>query len=286
MNAFDVSAYGRRVPGTEIILVSDLAIEKAPKFALFDSDGTISTLRQGWEEVMAPVMVGMICGETEPTEAIRREVDQYINESTGINTILQMEHLVEMVEAHGLVTDDKVLDLAGYKRIYNDRLMVSVAERLAKLTARQLRPIDYTITGALHFLAKLAGQLEMRIFSGTDEHDVVNELTALGVAQLFARIHGALARFEDSNKEQILRDLMTQSKLAGPEVVVVGDGPVEIRVAKQFGCIAIGVASDEVARYGWNPVKVERLVKAQADILIPDFSCGADLLNLLCLLPA
>ena len=57
----------------------------------------------------------------------------------------------------------------------------------------------------------------------------------------------------------------------GMGLLVVGDGPVEIRNAKSNGGIAVGVASDEVAGQGWNMDKRPRLVKAGCDILVPDF---------------
>jgi len=35
------------------------------RYALFDFDGTLSTIRRGWENVMIPLMQEMICGEGE-----------------------------------------------------------------------------------------------------------------------------------------------------------------------------------------------------------------------------
>ena len=58
---------------------------------LFDFDGTISTLRSGWELVMKPLMLEMIAGGMDWDDALEREVDAYIDESTGIQTILQMK---------------------------------------------------------------------------------------------------------------------------------------------------------------------------------------------------
>ena len=57
---------------------------------LFDFDGTISTLRCGWESVMKPLMLEMISGGAWD-DALEREVDDYINESAGIQTIHQMK---------------------------------------------------------------------------------------------------------------------------------------------------------------------------------------------------
>jgi len=105
------------------------------RHAVFDNDGTFSTLRQGWEQVMAPVMVRAILGERYDTadaglvQKVRLRVLDYIDKSTGIQTIVQMEALVEMVREFGLVPSEKVLDKQGYKRLYNEALMQMVNER-------------------------------------------------------------------------------------------------------------------------------------------------------------
>lgn len=61
--------------------------------------------------------------------------------------------------------------------------------------------------------------------------------------------------------------------------VIFGDGPVEIRIGRQFGLLCCGILSDEKRRYGWDFKKKERLVRAGAHILIPDFSHYEVLLN-------
>jgi hypothetical protein len=43
----------------------------------------------------------------------------------------------------------------------------------------------------------------------------------------------------------------------------------------------VGVATNELRRYELNPSKRTRLIKAGADVLIPDFSQYAKLLSLL-----
>ncbi|MEM3716618.1 MAG: HAD family hydrolase, partial [Candidatus Bathyarchaeia archaeon] len=71
------------------------------------------------------------------------------------------------------------------------------------------------------------------------------------------------------------------NKLSGDELLVVGDGPVEIRSAKSRDAIALGVASDEVNRHGLNLRKRERLIGAGADIIIPDYTRYDDLISFL-----
>jgi phosphoglycolate phosphatase-like HAD superfamily hydrolase len=262
------------LPETQIEIINEIDRGRL-KHALFDFDGTVSLLREGWQLVMAPLMAEMICGDTEPTAAIQEEVREFIEDSTGIQTILQMEELAKMVRSHGLVPENKVLDAQGYKNIYNERLMLRVDERIAKLDKGEMMPIDVTVRGSLGFLERLSKRdLTMYIFSGTDRDDVRNEARLVGAAPYFQEIWGALKTFKDYNKEMVLKDIIAKNDLRGAEVLIVGDGPVEIRNAKANGCISIGVASDEIAGFGWNEEKRERLIKAGADIMIPDFGEG------------
>ena len=45
------------------------------RHALFDFDGTISVIREGWERVMVPLMIEMLAGEEGDRDgSVRREV--------------------------------------------------------------------------------------------------------------------------------------------------------------------------------------------------------------------
>ena len=259
------------LPGTQIEIINTVERGRL-KHLLFDFDGTISLLREGWQGIMAPVCVEMICGDSSPTPPIEAEVADMIDETTGIQTILQMERLVEMVRAHGLVPEDRVLDAQGYKQIYNDRLMVPVRERIALLESGQRTVEEVTVRGALTFLKLLSEKdVTMYVFSGTDRADVRNESSKVGAAPYFKEIWGALTSIAEYSKEKVIKDIMAQHHLHGTEVLAVGDGPVELRNVKEQGGIALGVASDEKRGYGWDEPKRERLIRAGADILVPDF---------------
>jgi hypothetical protein len=56
---------------------------------------------------------------------------------------------------------------------------------------------------------------------------------------------------------------------------------VEIQETRKRNGLAVGVASDEVRRYGLNPAKRSRLIQAGADLIVPDFSQTGKLLELL-----
>jgi phosphoglycolate phosphatase-like HAD superfamily hydrolase len=77
----------------------------------------------------------------------------------------------------------------------------------------------------------------------------------------------------------VIQKIITDFQLSGSELLIVGDGYVEIENAKEVGAIAVGVASVEDNMYNMNADKRERLIRAGADIIIPDFREGAQLLD-------
>lgn len=239
---------------------------------LFDFDGTISTLRCGWETVMKPLMLEMISGGHGWDEALEREVDDYINESTGIQTIHQMKWLAGTVKARGMnpgASDDPW----WYKGEYNRRLMQSVAARVESVKSGSLPREHYMIEGSEAFLKALTARgVKLYVASGTDHPDVLNEVAALGLTDYFTFIAGAPVAAESCSKEKVIADLIEKEGLSGADFAVVGDGKVEIRLGAEAGARTIGLASDEEHLCGVNPVKRERLVKAGADVIAGDFN--------------
>jgi len=257
---------------SELEIVESLP-EKRPgiKAAVFDFDGTISTLRYGWEGVMEPMMLELISNGMPVTQELAREVKEYIDESTGIQTIFQMQWLTETVKRYGnnpQASDDPW----WYKSEYNRRLMEIVDIRARKLQAGEAERSDYLMKGSLEFLRALRARgVDIYAASGTDHPDVVRESTSLGAYSYFTQVAGAPAGRADCSKEAVLRQLIREKGLLGPELLVVGDGKVEIALGREVGAITIGIASDEEKREGVNPVKRKRLIKAGAHAIIGDF---------------
>ncbi len=274
---------------TEIEVVNHEITFGPIEHVIFDHDGTISTLRQGWEQIMEPVMVKAILGphyleaSEELYQRVVRRVREYIDQSTGIETIVQMEALEQMVRQFALVPADQILDPAGYKQIYNQALMEMVQKRTDKLHRGELTAGDYTIKGAAGFLKTLYDRgVKLYLASGTDHADCVREAEFLGYAELFeGRIYGWAGRGSGSAKKMVIEQILRENNLSGSHLACVGDGPVELRLCKKVGGLALGVASDEVRRYGLNASKRARLIKAGADLLIPDFSQQKSLLQYL-----
>lgn len=261
-------------------ILSHLPVDRPGlKAALFDFDGTLSTLRHGWEKIMGPMMLEMIAGTSAAGEELAGEVREYIDHSTGIQTIYQMQWLAETVKRYGR-NPGASGDPWWYKAEYNRRLMEPVEERKKSILAGQKSQKDFLVGGSEEFLAALAeNEVEIYVASGTDHEDVVKEAEVLGLRKYFKEIAGAPPGKADCSKEAVLRKLVQEKNLKGPEVVVIGDGKVEIALGREVGAITIGVASDEERLYGVNPIKRERLVKAGAHVITGDFGDRSGILE-------
>jgi rfaE bifunctional protein kinase chain/domain len=259
------------------------------KHVVFDHDGTISTQREGWEKIMEPVMIKAILGDRYATadksllDEVRKQSLEFIDKTTGIQTNVQMDGLVKMIEEMGYVPKDEILDKFGYKKIYNNALMEMVNKRIAKLESGELSVNDFTMKGAVDLIKALKEKgIKIYLASGTDEEDVINEAESLGYADFFdGGIYGSVGDISKYSKKMVIERIISENKLKGSELMVVGDGPVEIKECRKVGGIAVGIASDEVRRYGLNETKRTRLIKAGAQIIIPDFSQWKNLMNLL-----
>ncbi|MBK7480453.1 MAG: carbohydrate kinase [Bacteroidales bacterium] len=277
-------------PDSEIEIITTWHKPPEIKHAIFDNDGTISTFRQGWEYIMAPMMVRAILGDRyddagETTlKKVRSAVDDLIDKTTGIQTLRQMLHLGELVREFGFVAEGDILDAHGYKEIYNEDLIAMVRRREAKLRRGEISTDDLSIKNAIPFLKVLYEKgIRLWLTSGTDTADVRHEAEVLGYAYLFEeRIFGATGDIDAEAKKMVLDSILDSiGKDDAASIITFGDGPVEIRETHKRGGLTAGVASNELRRYGLNPSKRTRLIKAGADIIIPDFAQPEILLGLL-----
>ncbi len=278
----------RFLDDTEFEIVTEVPEGLHVSHVILDHDGTISTLREGWEQIMQPMMIRAVLGDQydHADEALYRQVvDQvrrFIDQTTGIQTLQQMQGLVRLVEEFGHVPADQVLDAAGYKDIYNKDLLKMVRGRVEKLERGELGVADFVLKNAPELLHALRDHdAVLYLASGTDEADVRREAEALGYADCFnGGIFGAVGDVTREAKREVL-DRIIRRIGADETIVTFGDGPVEMRETRKRDGFAVGIASDEVRRYGMNAAKRARLIRAGADLVIPDYSQLPQLLALL-----
>lgn len=252
------------------------------RFVLFDFDGTLSLIREGWHLVMIPMMVETLqaTGTEERPEELERKVEDFVMRLNGRQTIYQMMELAEEVKTRGGTPEEPLV----YKKRYHDRLMQRIMGRLRDLEAGAAKAGDWTVPGTHALLGNLRRRgLQLYLASGTDVAFVRREAELLGLTPYFGEhIYGALDDYQNFSKKMIVERILRENRLHGEELLGFGDGFVEIEEVKAVGGVAIAVASDEVRRQGINAWKRERLVKAGADVVIGDYREQERLVDYLC----
>lgn len=252
------------------------------RFVLFDFDGTLSLLREGWQGVMIPMMVEVLAPVATglDRDALARLMTEDVEETTGLPTIYQTIRLAERVSEFGGTPRDP----KAYKAEYLRRLLEHIRGRREAVASGQVEPDAMLLAGARAFLETLAERdVVLCLASGTDEPYVLEEARLLGIDRHFGRhIYGARDDDEASSKSAVMERMLVENRIPGDELLVFGDGFVEIANGKEAGGYAVAVASDEVAGGGRiNAWKRERLLRAGADMVVADFTCCEELVELL-----
>ncbi|HEV3444509.1 MAG TPA: HAD family hydrolase [Gemmataceae bacterium] len=267
--------------GEEIEIVNEALPRGRFRSVLFDFDGTLSLIREGWPQVMIPMMVEVLraTGTRETDRELTAVVEDFVMRLNGRQTIYQMMQLAEEVRRRGATPREPL----EYKHRYHDLLMQRIQSRLADLESGRASAEDWTVPGSHALLEDLRARgMSLYLASGTDLKYVRREAELLGLSAFFgAQIHGALDDYQSFSKKMIIERILRDHHLRGEELLGFGDGFVEIEEVKQAGGIAVAVASDEVKRRGVNAWKRNRLLQAGADIVIPEYRQGRRLLDFL-----
>ncbi len=255
-------------------------VEVQPSFAprpqirhvLFDFDGTLSLIRQGWPEVMAQMFLELLPGCRGDTDfALPARILDDIMRLNGKQTIYQMIQFAERVRERG----GKPQHPLWYKHEYLRRLNVRIGGRLEGLRSGCIAPDELLVYGARAVLERLsARELTLHLASGTDEEFVRQEAELLDIAHFFAgRIYGALDDYQKFSKKIVIDRILRENAITGEGLLAFGDGYVEIQNTKAVGGLAVAVASDE-AHNGSGRMddwKRQRLLGVGADVVIPDY---------------
>jgi phosphoglycolate phosphatase len=245
---------------------------------LFDFDGTLSLLREGWPEIMVPMFAEMLPRRPTETEAeVRQLLLDDIMRLNGKQTIYQMIQFAERIRERGGQPQEPL----WYKHEYLRRLNERIAGRLAALRDGA-PPERYLVHGARQLLELLQARgVTLYLASGTDEVYVRQEAALLGVAPFFGRhIYGALDDYKQFSKKMVIDRILAENRVSGAHLLAFGDGYVEIENTKEVGGLAVAVASDEANNGSGriDPWKRERLSAVGADAVVPDYRDAGALL--------
>jgi len=240
---------------------------------LFDFDGTLSLIREGWPRVMVGMMVELLRAENlaaEPEDELWGLVERFVMDLNGHPTAVQMARFAEEVAARGGTPDDP----RAYTRGYLDRLMGVVRQRWEVLESGRVGPAEWVVPNAHAVLRNLAARgVPAYLASGTDLDAVQYEGKLLEVLDGFgAHVYAPADGDPTFSKGRVADTIVASLGIRGDELLGFGDGVVETREVKRVGGVMVGVASAEPGQHGVNPDKRARLAAAGADLIVPDYA--------------
>jgi phosphoglycolate phosphatase len=263
-------------------------VEFAPSFqprpdishVLFDFDGTLSVIREGWPAIMMGMFLEILPARADDNaEEVRRMLFDDMMKLNGKQTIYQMMQFAERVKERAGIPREPL----WYKHEYLRRLEEKIHERIDELKTRRCAPDRFLLHGSRSLLEDLRRRgLNLFLASGTDEVFVKREAELLGVTEFFGdRIFGAKDDYQSFSKKMVIERILRENEIPGERLLAFGDGYVEIQNSKEVGGLAVAVASDE-ARNGSGLIdewKRNRLLGVGADVVIPDYRDATPLLN-------
>jgi phosphoglycolate phosphatase-like HAD superfamily hydrolase len=239
------------------------------RLAVFDFDGTLSLLREGWPAVMAELMREELGSDSE------NDIDAIVVGMNGRPTIVQMQALAAVVADRS----GRAVDPVVYAREYQRRLLGMIGGRYDAIRTGCAAPAAWAVPGIHAFLEALRARgVALVLASGSEMANVRRDAEMLKLTQYFEEAF--FAPLDDDphfTKRAVIEELLKGHGLQGDELIGFGDGVVETEEVRRVGGVAIAVASEEPPRRGVNAVKRERLMRAGADVVIADYECRDEL---------
>lgn len=247
--------------------------------AVFDFDGTLSLIREGWPQIMVDRMLAHLREQNlvrEPEAECAAHLLAFVMALNGHPTIKQMERFAEEVSARGGAPAPP----DAYLRDYLEALSFTVRGRWIGLQVGASRVEDWVVPHAHAALARLLELgLQPVVASGTDLAHVSHEVELLKLAPFVAdRVFAPQDNDANFRKRDVIARTLETSGVAGTELLGFGDGVVETQEVKRAGGVAVGVASVPAGSRGVHAGKRETLIAAGADLIVPDYEHAPALL--------
>lgn len=254
-------------------LLNSEVLQRPFQNVIFDFDGTLSLITEGWIDVMATLMVETLTScAAEPPEGWRQVALELIIPRIGRPSLHQMEALVQAINKFG----GSPLSSIGYLDEYHRRLFKRTNRRKEALANKEVLPCRLLVPGAMELLSDLTARgATLWLLSGTEVGRVKEEASLLGLTPFFTnRIFGPMSSSAPFTKRDVMLRIMHES--GTHDFLNFGDGVVETICTKEFGATAVGVATLESSPGDWEDWKVARLSASGADILVADLRRGRE----------
>jgi phosphoglycolate phosphatase-like HAD superfamily hydrolase len=258
------------------------SVRRGPfRAVLFDFDGTLSLIREGWPGVMIGMMVERLWAQNlaHDDRTLWADLDRLVMARNGEPTIRQMEAFAVEVRRRGGTPADP----REYLRDYLDQLMRVVRERWEAIGTDPARASQWVVPDAHAILANLRDRgVPLFVASGTEYDHVAHEARLLGVDAFFPTgINAPKDNDPAFGKPKVIARVLAELDIRGEELLAFGDGVVETAEVKRVGGVAVGVASSpHGARPGAvNAAKRAQLAAAGADLIVADYTRQDELIR-------
>jgi phosphoglycolate phosphatase-like HAD superfamily hydrolase len=260
-------------PPAGVEVVNPRARRGSFRAAVFDFDGTVSLIREGWAGVMADLGIDLLREQNlldGPADPVRAYLEDRMLRLSGEPSIYQMRRLAEEVQARGGVPGDP----EAYLREYLRRLFAAADVRKARLASGEASPAEWVVPGTHALLDNLRRRgVVLYLASGTDLKYVRQEAGLLKLTEFFGdRVYAPADDTPNFSKRDVVALILRETGIAGDELLGFGDGATETVEVKRAGGVAVGVASAEAGVPGINRMKRDMLVELGADVVVPDYA--------------
>lgn len=238
---------------------------------VFDFDGTLSLLREGWARIMAELGRDHLAEAKlvrEPEVDLQAYLEREMLMLSGKPSIFQMRRLSEEVASRGGAAPDPDAMLDEFLK----RLTANIQSRIDDLNSGASPSSAWTVPGTHAILDELQRRGVLLVLaSGTDRAFVEHDLQLLELARYFGdRVFAPENNTPNFSKRDVIEGLIRDG-IPGEQLLGFGDGYSETVEMKRAGGAAIGVASVEPPDVGLNAMKREMLIGLGADVIVPDY---------------
>jgi len=236
---------------------------KREKIALFDLDNTISHLRDGWEESLG-ILGRYLLGDTPWLN----EFKAYVSTADGLPSI---KHIQKLCEIYKRSTAGSELDPKSTFNVYYASRVATVERRINEFkdTSTSYRLQKFGVPGVEKVLERLK-RLGFRIAIVTTSSllEASRTLEFLGLQSLIYKTYAGL-RDKVNFASSPLGDYIILSVKDKRDIVMVGDTPSDIGLAKVLGIKSIGIAHR--ATVAESTKRANQLYEAGADIVLINY---------------
>lgn len=236
--------------------------------AVFDFDGTVSLIREGWAGIMADLGLDLLRAQDLPGD--RADLEEQMLRLSGKPSIFQMRRLAEVIEQRGGAPGDPEDYLAEFLR----RLFAVADVRKEQLVSGAASPQEWAVAGTHALLENLRRHgVALYLASGTDLAFVRQEAELLKLSEYFGRhVYGPVDDTPNFSKRDVIAMILREQGIRGEELIGFGDGYSETVEVKRVDGVAVGLATAEVGVPGMNQMKRDILIELGADVVIADYT--------------